>query len=296
MTHEYNIAGLRLRCEGASSDIACAVPGFSVFETSATDGAAHMIFHGDMKVDTDGMTLTELDRFDFPDVGADCFFYRFDGGHLLRMVRRDDGYTASFAIRDDSREAVSDIAAAGNPEPAMLRFGLWMMLGIVMTRHNAAMIHSSVIVAHGRAVLFLGESGTGKSTHTRLWRENIVGARLLNDDSPVLHIGPDGQPEVSGSPWSGKTPCYVDRTFPIAAIVRLSQAPHNRIIRLNALSSIGAVLPSCPPAFAYDAALQDRICTLVSDVLSCVPVYHLECLPDADAARLAHETIFDQKR
>ena len=150
-------------------------------------------------------------------------------------------------------------------------------------------IHSSVIVHSGRAVLFLGESGTGKSTHTRLWREHISGAQLLNDDSPIVRVV-EGVPTVFGSPWSGKTPCYRNESYPIAAFVRLAQAPHNRIARLPVVRAIGALLPSCPPAFAYDAQLQDNICDTLSQLIARVPVYQLECLPDADAARLSFET------
>lgn len=140
-------------------------------------------------------------------------------------------------------------------------------------------------------MLFLGESGTGKSTHTRLWRQHIPGAELLNDDSPVVRMT-DGTPTVYGTPWSGKTPCYRNEHYPIRAIVRLSQAPHNRIRRLPTVMAIGALLPSCPPAFAYDAALQDHVCATLSDILARVPVYHLECLPDEAAARLSFTTVF----
>ena len=70
-------------------------------------------------------------------------------------------------------------------------------------------------------------------------------------------------------------------------------APHNRIERLSTIRSIGALLPSCPPAFAHDAELQDTLCRTLSDIIERVPVYRLECLPDADAALLACKTVFD---
>ena len=152
--------------------------------------------------------------------------------------------------------------------------------------------HSSVIRYRGRGVLFLGESGTGKSTHTRLWREHIPGAELLNDDSPII-LATDSEALVHGSPWSGKTPCYRNESCPIAAVVRLSQAPHNRIRRLRPIESIGALLPSAPPAFARDERLSDDTCGLLSRLIAQVPVYHLECLPDAAAAQLACRTVFN---
>ena len=69
-------------------------------------------------------------------------------------------------------------------------------------------------------------------------------------------------------------------------------APHNRIRRLRAIEAIGALLPSCPPSFAHDETLEDAVCATVSAVVAQVPVYHLECLPDAAAAELACRTIF----
>ena len=139
--------------------------------------------------------------------------------------------------------------------------------------------------------MFLGESGTGKSTHTRLWRENIAGATLLNDDSPFVGVS-DGRIVAYGSPWSGKTPCYKNESYPIRAIVRLSQAPNNQMRRLRSLQAIGALLPSLPPAFAFDEGLEDGVMNVLSAVVSKVPVYHLECLPNSEAAQLSHDTIF----
>ena len=49
-----------------------------------------------------------------------------------------------------------------------------------------------VLFIRGKRFFFLGESGTGKSTHTRLWRENIAGSKLLNDDSPIVRYEEGG--------------------------------------------------------------------------------------------------------
>lgn len=231
----------------------------------------------------------ELDSFDFADADADCRFGSDAAGYLLEMAPRDGSAPARFRKRFDAPDVTTDYTRAHNP--ALLRFGLWTMFNLAALRHRSAAFHSSVIARQGRGVLFLGESGTGKSTHTRLWREHIAGARLLNDDSPIVRIL-DGEAHVCGSPWSGKTPCYRNEELPIAGIVRLSQAPHNAIRRLRTLEALGALLPSAPPAFARDEQLQDRICEIISQLIRRVPVYHLECLPDAEAARLACATIF----
>ena len=178
--------------------------------------------------------------------------------------------------------------------PYELRFLLWIAYGLAALPYSAVAVHTSVIMQGGKAYMFLGESGTGKSTHTRLWRENIEGAELLNDDSPILRIV-DGKPIVYGSPWSGKTPCYKPLCLPLGGVTRLSQAPHNRMRALGKLEAFGALLPSCPPNFAYDEALTDRMCEIIGAVIKTTPVYHLECLPDRAAAELSFNTLSNGK-
>ena len=70
-------------------------------------------------------------------------------------------------------------------------------------------------------------------------------------------------------------------------------SPAHRIRRLRPIESIGALLPSAPPAFARDERLSDDTCGLLSRLIAQVPVYHLECLPDAAAAQLACRTVFN---
>ncbi len=188
-------------------------------------------------------------------------------------------------------EGSANIYMAGCLMPRIVRFALWMAFGWATHQKDTIAIHTSCIVWQDRCAIFLGESGTGKSTHTRLWRENILGAHLLNDDSPILRVL-DGKVWMYGSPWSGKTPCYRNERFELAGCVRLSQAPHNKIYRLKTLQAYGALHPSCPPDFAYDDAIYDHISHTLGLVLEQTPVYHLECLPDAAAAQLSFSTLF----
>lgn len=231
----------------------------------------------------------ELHRFDFADANADCRFGYDKAGFLLEMSPRDGSLPARFRIPEQGPLACCDFTPAHHP--ALFRFGIWTLFNLTALHRNAVAIHASAIRYRGRGVLFLGESGTGKSTHSRQWRENIPGSALLNDDSPILGLA-DGTVRVWGSPWSGKVPCYRNVSCPVAAIVRLVQAPENRIRRLSPIEAFGALFPSTPPAFIHATRLQDAVCTLLGQVIGLIPVYLLECRPDADAARLACETLF----
>lgn len=151
-------------------------------------------------------------------------------------------------------------------------------------------MHASVIVNSGKGYLFLGKSGTGKSTHSRLWLANIEGSRLLNDDNPVLKVCSDGLIRVYGSPWSGKTRCYINADVPVGAIVSLRQAPYNKIEKLELLDSYITLFSSCS-GLKNDKYQGDGIHESIEAVATTVPFFRLDCLPDADAAALCHKTV-----
>lgn len=292
MFNDYLIAGCRIRTAGRDSDlVALGLKAFRPFEV-AYDPAAPTaaIIEMNLSPHIDAERVRELTRFDLEGWGgAECIFGRTDKDYVLHIVGPDGGELL-FVYNRESNRAQCNVSR-DVPDMSAVRFGLWFMTALATVGHNVTPVHSSAIVCNGRAVLFLGESGTGKSTHTRLWRENIDGAVLLNDDSPFIGFV-DGRATAFGAPWSGKTPCYKQEHYPIAAIVRLSQAPHNAIRPLRSVHAIGALLPSLTPAFGYDDELQDRMLATLSKIISQVPVYHLECLPDAAAARLSYDTVF----
>lgn len=292
MFNDYMIAECRIRTAGRDSDlVALGLKAFRPFEV-AYDPAAPTaaIIEMNLSPHIDAEPVRELTRFDLEGWGgAECIFGRTDKDYVLHIVGPDGGELL-FVYNRESNRAQCNVSR-DVPDMSAVRFGLWFMTALATVGHDVTPVHSSAIVCNGRAVLFLGESGTGKSTHTRLWRENIAGAVLLNDDSPFIGFV-DGRATAFGAPWSGKTPCYKQEHYPIAAIVRLSQAPHNAIRPLRSVHAIGALLPSLTPAFGYDDELQDRMLATLSKIISQVPVYHLECLPDAAAARLSYDTVF----
>lgn len=296
MTQDYSIAGHRIRLSGPMlvSTVA-SVEGFAPFLADVTADAAPIV------------TITQCEPADIQaQVEASEQLYTFvaeDEPQVESIFgRASDGYTFSMTPAGgqpqllwcslDGREArIAGHLDGSAMSHRLTRFSIWIAFGIATARLNTVAIHTSVIAYQGRSVLFLGESGTGKSTHTRLWREHIEGAALLNDDSPIIRVI-DGVAYAYGSPWSGKTPCYRAERYPLAACVRLSQAPHNAMRQLSLIEAYAALHPSCPPDFAYDDDLYDGISETLNQLLSLVPVYHLACLPDAAAAWLSCQTVF----
>ena len=171
-----------------------------------------------------------------------------------------------------------------------LNNALMLLYAFSTAREGALEMHSSVVMHQGKGYLFLGRSGTGKSTHSRLWLRNIPDTELLNDDNPILRVMPDGSARVYGTPWSGKTPCYKAKDVPVGAIVRIEQAPENAIRRHRTLEAYASIMASAS-AFRPFAELSDGWHHTLEALAGSVPCYTLRCLPDDAAALLCHKTV-----
>ena len=232
-----------------------------------------------------------LSRFAVAESGAQCCFGR--SGDCYRFAMRD----GEGRLLVDMQHATGSrcVEATACCDATALRFSLWFALSMLMPGAGCSFVHSSTVVWRGRAVMFLGESGTGKSTHSRLWMQHIEGTHLLNDDSPILSVGDggDGPVRVYGSPWSGKTPCYRAADYELAAVVRLSQGADNSMRRLRTVEGFAALQPSLPPALMQDVDFADGLIAILTRTLAAVPFYHLQCRPDAEAALLCHKTVFN---
>ena len=161
---------------------------------------------------------------------------------------------------------------------------MMVMYALATANSQTALFHSSVVSYQDKAYMFLGHSGTGKSTHSSLWLKYIEGTELVNDDNPVVRII-DGVARVYGSPWSGKTPCYRNVSYPVGAIVKLDQAPYNEIKRLKGVRAYAVVVPSISGK-RWDKNMAEGLHETENLLAQLVPIWHLDCLPDEDAARL----------
>ena len=167
----------------------------------------------------------------------------------------------------------------------VLDSALRLMFDLATAGKDTLCIHAAVVSCEGKGYLFLGPSGTGKSTHAQLWLKHFEGTELVNDDNPVVRDG-----VVYGSPWSGKTPCYRNVSVPIGGIVRLSQAPYNKIRRLSGIEAYVDLAESVGGK-VWDSRIAEGLHQTENKLASTIPMWHQECLPDEAAARLCHDTI-----
>ena len=159
--------------------------------------------------------------------------------------------------------------------------------------YDTLLFHGSVVAVDGEAYLFTAKSGTGKSTHTRFWRE-VFGDRavMVNDDKPFLRITPDGV-IACGSPWMGKHGLGANIQVPLKAICILERGAENRIAPISDVQAL-------PMLFQQSQRPQDRrklplYLDLVDQLSSRVNFYRMACNMDPSAAVIAYETMSNNK-
>ena len=158
-------------------------------------------------------------------------------------------------------------------------------LAEALPAHCRVLFHGSALSLDGRGVLFTAKSGTGKSTHTRLWRQ-VFGDRvtMVNDDKPFLHITPQGV-AVCGSPWQGKHNLGENISVPLDAICILCRGQRNTVEPVSPREALPVLLQQ---TFSpEDPGNLRRTLALVEQLSRTVPVYRLYCNMDPEAALVA---------
>ena len=169
---------------------------------------------------------------------------------------------------------------------------LRILYALATAGKDTLVLHAVVVSYGGKGYMFIAPSGTGKSTHARLWLKHIEGTELVNDDFPVVRGN-----MVYGSPWGGgKTPCYRNVSYPIGGMVRLSQASFNKIRRLSSIEAYMNLFVSSADKKYFGSRIADKMHQLEERLASTIPMWHLECLPDEAAARLCHDTITNRNK
>lgn len=224
------------------------------------------------------------------------FIYRNEGRTIFEFEAEEGNVVGKLCLDEESK--TGDFYPKAGRSAAGVLYQINTAAMVMFTHHGALrrtlLMHSSVVRHNGMANMFLGASGTGKSTHSRLWLGNIEGCDLINDDNPAITVAQDGKTAyVHGTPWSGKTPCYRNLSVPVRAIVRLQQAPHNRISPLKGLEAYVCIISSAS-SIRWERKVMDGITKTAEAIVGCVRCCSLECLPDADAARICMEHTNDQ--
>ena len=199
-------------------------------------------------------------------------------------VTREDLAFEQEALRQEALE--EGIKVRVFTDPFLERTSIQRKYAEFLFDRGVLMTHGSTVAVDGRAYLFTASCGTGKSTHTRLWRQVYQErAVMVNDDKPFLKMTEAGI-FACGSPWSGKHGLDSNITVPLQGICLLERGRENRICRITPEEALPMLLhQSYRP---LSPAKQARFRELVNLLAEKTPLWQMQCNMDPEAAEISH--------
>ena len=171
-------------------------------------------------------------------------------------------------------------------DPFLDRAAIQRAFADFLLNRNILLFHGSTVALDGFAYLFTAKCGTGKSTHTRLWREVFPDAQMVNDDKPFLEITQNGI-IAHGSPWSGKHGLSENISVPLKGICILHRGPENKIRPISGEEALEMLLAQgyCP------GQSQEKFQALTQTLANTISLWSMECTKDPEAAKVSHQAM-----
>ena len=155
---------------------------------------------------------------------------------------------------------------------------------------DGMMLHSSALELDGRAYLFSGPCGVGKSTHTKLWQSTFgEKVKIFNDDKPALRRLEEGW-FAYGTPWCGKDGININMKAPLGGICFLKQSTENSIRRLDKKEAIQKILSQTTTKIG-DVVQMDKLLITVGRLVEEIPIYELCNKPEPEAALMSYHAM-----
>jgi len=224
----------------------------------------------------------------YPDVHTLCAAYRAEGeaDFTVATTQADIDAEREKSAREDARAGVP---ARPFPDGYLETLAVYRAIAERMPDRDTVLVHGSCVAADGASYLFIAKSGTGKSTHARLWRE-LLGERAftVNDDKPLVRVT-EGGAVAYGTPWDGKHRLSRNTAVPLRAICILRRGNENRIEPVSAAEAYPMLLQQVyRPS---DAAAMEKTLTLIDRLAAAVRLWRLTCNTDVEAARIAYDAM-----
>ena len=217
-----------------------------------------------------------------------CREYAFDGeaDFFVTSTMRD----IAFEREKSDREALAEGRKPQDFSDDYLEtLALYRKIADNMVESDCILFHGSAIALDGEGYLFTAKSGTGKSTHTALWRR-VFGERavMINDDKPLIRIQ-NGIATVYGTPWNGKHRLGRNISAPLKAICILTRAQENRIVSIDKRTALPMLVQQTyRPADVQKTA---KTLQLIDSLANSVSLYRLGCNMNITAAQAAYEAM-----
>ncbi len=207
---------------------------------------------------------------------------------------RVDGVSADFVIRTSDEAVRKEYAALSESELSYAEnICVCRALAGIVAEKGGMLLHAATVTVGGHAYAFSAPSGTGKTTHIRLWKKVYGDAvTVLNGDKPILREK-DGELIAYGTPWCGKERWQTNAAAPLKALCFIERGEKNAIRALAPAEALDRVFRQLlKPENAQGVAQTLRMADLL---IRKIPIYLLSCNISEEAARLSFETMTAEK-
>jgi hypothetical protein len=164
-----------------------------------------------------------------------------------------------------------------NSNPYSLDSVLRILHSLILAERGGFLLHAASAICDGRAYLFSGVSGAGKTTMTRLAPAEVT---LLTDEISYLRPGGDCY-SAFGTPFAGELAKAGENcSAPVSALFFLEQGPENRVDELSSPEAVRRLMRNIL-FFAEDRGLVEKLFATACDFVDRVPIRRLTFYPDA---------------
>lgn len=203
---------------------------------------------------------------------------------VIEVSEQDVAFEREKSLREAVYEGLTPI---DYPDDYLESVAAYRKIALEMTKHGAAVFHGAVIAVDGEAYAFTASSGTGKTTHMKLWLRHFGDrALVVNGDKPILRVD-GGRVYACGTPWCGKENLNTNVVLPLKAICVLERDAANHIERIGMGDALAVLMQQIYRPAQADA--MRRTVQLVGKLGSLVKLYRLGCNMDEEAAVIAYE-------
>lgn len=203
---------------------------------------------------------------------------------VVKITKEDIEYERKKSIEEDSKKSEN---VRSFSDEYLETLAVYRKIARAMLNYNIFLFHGSVVAVDDEGYLFTAKSGTGKSTHTKLWRELLKdSAVMVNDDKPLIKIDGD-RVIVYGTPYNGKHRLGNNISVPLKALCILTRAKENTIEEITKSEAYAMLLQQIYRPIDEEGMKKTLECT---DMLADrVKLYRLRCNMEPEAAKVAYE-------
>lgn len=222
-----------------------------------------------------------------------------------RWYRLENGYAFADIIEEFSENQIFNLMIA---DEGFRRIEVWLcpsellmlnkdsrpyhmlqeILRYALLFHNGTVIHASSLAYDGKGLLFSAPSGTGKSTHTGLWKKYVPGVEIVNDDMPFIFMK-NGTPYLCGAPWSGKNSIHKNLSVPLSALVFIERSPRCLLTPMAPSEAVWKLFEAVRKPVVPDLA--EKNLDIIAAIIEAVPAYRLQCDMSFEAVQTSMQAL-----